>query len=193
MPRLWNDTVEAHREDVRAAILAATTTLVDHGGLRAVTMSRIADQAGIARATVYKYFPDAEAVLAAWHERRVQAHLSELAELCDGPRSAWERLVDVLTKYASIRQGGERHIGRGASEVLHARPHVSEAHDALIGLVRGLLVEAVNDGEVRADVPPGELAAYCLHALAAVTTVRSRPAQARLVGVVLAGLRPSPS
>ena len=181
--------MEAHREDVRSAILDATTSLVAHGGLRAVTMSRVADQAGIGRATLYKYFPDAEAVLAAWHERQVQAHLAELSDLAGGPGPAWDRLADVLTRYASIRQGGQRHLGEGISEALHARPHVPEAQDALIALVRELIAQAAKNGDVRRDVPPGELAAYCLHALAAASTVRSRPALARLVSVVLASLR----
>lgn len=34
-----------------------------------MTMSRIAEEIGIGRATLYKYFPDVEAILLAWHER----------------------------------------------------------------------------------------------------------------------------
>jgi hypothetical protein len=43
---------------------------------------------------------------------------------------------------------------------------------------------------VRNDVPPDELAAYCLHALNAARSLPSKAAVRRLVTVTLAGLRP---
>ena len=52
MPRLWNETIEAHRAAVRDAILESTWALVDEHGLRSVTMSQIAEKAGIGRATL---------------------------------------------------------------------------------------------------------------------------------------------
>ena len=79
MPRLWSQSVEAHRAAVRDATLDATAALVAEHGLPAVTMSRIATETGIGRATLYKYFPDVEAVLRAWHERHVARHLDHLA------------------------------------------------------------------------------------------------------------------
>ena len=47
----WNETIEAHRREVRGAILDATAALVNKHGLLSVTMSRIAQEAGIGRAT----------------------------------------------------------------------------------------------------------------------------------------------
>ena len=38
-------------------------------------MSQVATETGIGRATLYKYFPDVEAILAAWHERQIARHL----------------------------------------------------------------------------------------------------------------------
>ncbi|HKA49020.1 MAG TPA: helix-turn-helix domain-containing protein, partial [Candidatus Dormibacteraeota bacterium] len=57
MPKLWKETIEAHRREVGEAILDTTVALVIEHGLRSVTMSQIADQTGIGRATLYKYFP----------------------------------------------------------------------------------------------------------------------------------------
>jgi hypothetical protein len=59
----------------------------------------------------------------------------------------------------------------------------------LSDLLRGSLVEAAEVGHVRTDVAPAELAAYCLHAVAAASTLKSKPAVRRLVRVTLAGLR----
>src|ERR671916_1864185 len=102
VPKLWNETIEAHRAAVREAILDTTAALVAEHGLRSVTMSRIAEKTGIGRATLYKYFSDVEAILLAWHERHVTGHLKHLAELRDQAGDARERLEAVLEAYALI-------------------------------------------------------------------------------------------
>jgi hypothetical protein len=57
-------------------------------------------------------------------------------------------------------------------------------------LIRDLLVEAAESGNVCDDVGPNELAAYCLQALGAASNLPSKAAIHRLVGVILAGLHP---
>src|SRR4051794_5732931 len=102
VPRLWNETIEAHRRAVHDAILDATAALVTEHGLRSVTMSQIAEKAGIGRATLYKYISDVDAILLAWHERQITAHLEQLAEIRDQGSGAAERLEAVLEAYALI-------------------------------------------------------------------------------------------
>ncbi|MFD3925204.1 TetR/AcrR family transcriptional regulator [Streptomyces sp. NPDC058614] len=188
MPKLWNETIEEHRRSVRDAVLEATVALVAEQGLRGVTMSRIAEETGIGRATLYKYFPDVESILLAWHERQITGHLHQLAELRDGPGGAGERLAAVLDTYAFIQH---RRHGHGAelSALLHRGEHVVHAERHLHGFVRDLLAEAAAAGEVRDDVAPDELATYCLHALAAAGGLPSEAAVRRLVAVTVAGLR----
>src|SRR5918996_4902222 len=62
VPRLWTETIEEHRRAVRDATLDTAAALVGEHGLRSVTMSQIAEETGIGRATLYKYFPDVEAI-----------------------------------------------------------------------------------------------------------------------------------
>src|SRR3712207_2792455 len=57
-------------------------------------------------------------------------------------------------------------------------------------LLQDALAEVGEDGGVRCDVPPAELAGYCLHALAAAGVLPSEAAVDRLVEITLAGLRP---
>lgn len=57
-------------------------------------------------------------------------------------------------------------------------------------MIRELLVEGVQTGDVRDDVAPDELAGYCAHALSAAAELPSKAAVRRLVVVTLAGLRP---
>ena len=81
VPKLWTETLETHRREVGDAILDTTVALAAERGLRSVTMSEIAEKTGIGRATLYKYYPDVEAILLAWHERQIGAHLEQLATL----------------------------------------------------------------------------------------------------------------
>ncbi len=187
VPKLWNETIEAHRAAVRDAILETTWTLVAEHGLHSVTMSRIAEKTGIGRATLYKYFPGVEAILLAWHERHVTGHLEHLAELRDQAGDARERLEAVLEAYAFIQH--KRHATELAA-LLHRDEHVAQAQQHLTDIIRDLLTEAAETGDVRDDVAPDELASYCLHALTAASSLPSKAAVRRLVTVTLAGLHP---
>jgi AcrR family transcriptional regulator len=189
VPKLWNDTIEAHRHAVRDAILGTTWELVTEHGLLSVTMSQIAEAVGIGRATLYKYFPDVEAILIAWHERQIAAHHAHLAELRDQAGDANSRLEAVLEAYSLI----VHHCGQHDIEIaafMHGE-HIIRAQQQLIGMFQDLLVEGGKTGHIRDDVSPDELARYCLHALGAASSLPSEAAVRRLVEVTLAGLRPS--
>src|SRR3954451_13920639 len=100
MPRLWTDTIVEHRRSVHAAILSATARLVGERGLSAVTMSEVAERAGIGRATLYKYFPDVASILTAWHEQQIGDHLQHLAAVRDHTDGAGGQLAAVVIAYA---------------------------------------------------------------------------------------------
>ncbi len=187
VPKLWNETIEAHRRAVRNATLDTTAALVAEHGLLSVTMSQIAEETGIGRATLYKYFSDVEAILFAWHERQVTGHLEHLAEVRDQAGDPGERLEAVLEAYALI---SHEHHGSEIATLLHRGEHVARAQQQLSDLVRDLLTEGAESGDLRDDVAPDELASYCLHALTAASSLPSKAAVRRLVTVTLAGLHP---
>ena len=217
MPRLWLDTIDAHRREVRRAIVDTTASLVAEHGVAAVTMSQIAEETGIGRATLYKYFSDVEAILDAWHEDHVARHLERLAEVRDRYAQPDERLVAVLNAYAEIlfarsqphdrvhehprrdrhdhaagHGHGQAH-GRHASDVallVHRSSHVQAAQGRLTTFLRDVLTSARKAGQVRTDIASDELATYCLHALAGAGTLRTRTEVARLVDLTISGLRP---
>jgi AcrR family transcriptional regulator len=186
VPRIWNDTIEAHRRAVREATLDATAALVAEHGLASVTMSQIAEQTGIGRATLYKYFPDVEAILLAWHERQVHAHLRQLTEIRDRGGDPYGRLEAVLHAFAEIQH---EHHGTELAASLHRGEHMARAERALRHFFSELLALSTKTRYVRSDVAPDELAAYCLNALQAARTLPSRAAVRRLVEVTLTGLR----
>ncbi|MGH2740569.1 MAG: TetR/AcrR family transcriptional regulator [Actinomycetota bacterium] len=190
MPKLWTETIEAHRREVRDAILDTTAALVDEHGLLSVTMSQIAEETGIGRATLYRYFPDVEAILHAWHERQITGHLEHLAEVRDGPGDAAARLAAVLEAYALLSHQSHGHHNTELAAFLHRDQQVARAERKLHRMIRELVSEGSRAGDLRDDVAQDELASYCLYALAAASSLPSKAAVRRLVAVTLAGLRP---
>jgi AcrR family transcriptional regulator len=189
VPKLWNETIEEHRRAVRDATLDTTAALVGQHGLRSVTMSQIAQETGIGRATLYKYYPDVESILVAWHERLIAAHLREFAEIRDrADVPARDRLEAVLQAFALTQH---EHRGTELATLLHHGEHFARAQRHLHDFVRDLVAEGAAAGQIRDDVSPDELATYCLHALSAAVSLPSMSAVRRLVSVTLAGLRPA--
>jgi AcrR family transcriptional regulator len=191
VPKLWNETIEAHRRAVRDAILETTLALVTEHGLTSVTMSQVAEKTGIGRATLYKYFSSVEAILLAWHERQITGHLEYLVEVRDQAGDAGERLEAVLEAYALISHESHGHHDTALVEYFHRDENVVRAQQQLHHMIRDLVVEGVQISYFRDDVAPEELAIYCLHSLTAASTLPSKAAVRRLVTVTMAGLRPS--
>lgn len=190
VPKLWTETIETHRREVRDAILDTTAALVAEHGLLAVTMSQIAEETGIGRATLYKYFPDVEAILLAWHDRQIAAHLAYLSEVRDQAADPGERLAAVLEAYASLSRHSQGHHDAGFVEVLHRDDRIAGAQRQVHEMTRDLLAAAAKAGTIRDDVPADELAGYCINALTGARPQGSKAAVRRLVAVVLDGLHP---
>jgi len=193
MPRLWTDTVESHRHEVREAILDAAGDLVASRGVLAVSMSQLAEAAGIGRATLYKYFADVAEVLTAWHARHVAEHLAQLTALIEGPGEASSRLRSVLKAYGRICRQRALHGGDAMTAVLQHAHDVLQPERQLRKLLTGLVAQAAAEGAVRTDVPPRELASFCVHALTATADADSAPAAERVVDLVWAGITSAPS
>lgn len=191
MPKLWSETIETHRQAVRDAILETTWSLVTERGPMSVTMSQVAEETGIGRATLYKYFPDVESILIAFHERHLAGHLETLADLRNQPGDTGERLESVLEAYALICHHRGRYGTLELSALVHRGETVARAQQQVLDLFRELLADAVKAGHIRDDVTPDELASYCLHALTAASDLPSEAAVRRLVAVTLDGCAPA--
>jgi AcrR family transcriptional regulator len=191
MPKLWTETIEAHRREIREAIMDTTAAEVFDHGLASVTMSQIAEAAGIGRATLYKYFPDVESIMLAWHEGKVIGHLDYLAEVRDQAADTGEQLRAVLEAWALISQRFHGHHGAAMEKLLQRSGPPAHAQQQLTRLFRDLIADAAKTDQARDDVPLEELANYCLHAVGAAGSLPSKAAVQRLVEVILTGLRHS--
>jgi AcrR family transcriptional regulator len=97
MPKINAPTIDEHKELTRAALLEAGAGAFVRYGLAGTSIGTLADTAGIARTTVYEYFPNKESVLAALIDERlppiVERVLADLPEA--GPI---DRLAEILRR-----------------------------------------------------------------------------------------------
>jgi AcrR family transcriptional regulator len=109
-PGAWAETVAAHKDRTRARILDAAVALIGERGAGGLAMTTLARRAGVARATLYNYFPDAERLLEALVEAEVAVFLDDLDRRLAsvaGPAGQLDATVGELVAWVA-RQAGRR-------------------------------------------------------------------------------------
>jgi AcrR family transcriptional regulator len=168
MPRIWADTMDTHRRQVTEAILDATAELIAEHGPMSVTMSAIAERVGIGRATLYKYFPDVQAILVAWHTRDFAGHRDQLQALTQAQNVT---LSDVA---ALVRAQRHRHRHHRGVDLVDKLAHTLAGAEGpiddtiqreVIESLSALMARLAQRKEVRADREPELLARWLLHAV----------------------------
>jgi AcrR family transcriptional regulator len=185
MPKLWTDTIEAHRNSVADAIMDKTAQLAAADGLHALTMARIAEETGIGRATLYKYFSSVVEILTHWHQHQVTMHLNALEDIKERTPDPLAALEAVLLAYA---ENTRHNHGHSLAVQLHAALHVEKAHAHLHRFVAELIRAAMDAGDIEGGASPDELTQFALAAIAAGGSQRTKPALKRLVAMILRGM-----
>lgn len=142
----WSSTLDEHRSAQRDHILDAALDLLSERGVAGVTMSALAERAAVSRPTLYRYFPDIDAVLLAWVSREIDrsvAVLVERAVAVDDPVARLELLIsEQLATFASQdhRLSAEHFDSEAAS------PALRRAVEAGMAPLRRLLTETIAAG-----------------------------------------------
>lgn len=155
-------------------------------------MSLIAEQAGISRATLYKYFPGVDEILVAAHAEHVQEHLAGLRRIHDSAPGARQGLEGLIEHYVEICH----HRGRGAADV-SAVVHSGDQHHVHSDELHRLFVDAVRAaqtrGEIRTDLSPDLLASYCLKAAEAASGTTTGQQCHAVAALIKESLGPEPT
>lgn len=94
---------ETDKREVYEAIVDAAERLLDRYGYGKMTMSDLAEEAGIGVGTTYLHFSGKADVALAVVARFAQTHLERLEEIADGPGTAAERLREMLISRVFLR------------------------------------------------------------------------------------------
>jgi AcrR family transcriptional regulator len=166
----------------RDAILAAAVTLFGRYGFRRTSMEEIAREAGIAKGTVYLYFPTKEALFRALSQQTLDRALADAGRAAAAPGVLADRLYRVLeAKYGYFHR------------LVHSSPHAGELIDskhrlsadvftrgdrAYLRLLARLLAAAARSGELdlaRLGASAESLAALLTDAAHGVASGSERP------------------
>ena len=166
-------------------IARAAWTLAQSRGPLAITMSQVADEAGVSRPTLYKYFADVETMLLAHHDEMIETHLRELEGVAQGAGGAPERLEALFLAYAQNCQRRAAHAGTHVQWLVHATFERSEAQTRLVSLFADVVQQA---GLGRGVLSPTDLAEYSVRALGAAEHLAADKSSA-VARLVLTSLR----
>jgi len=153
------------RTETRDAILDAAGRMVERYGYRKTTMSDIAREAGVGKATLYLYFESKQDLALAYVDRLADRVLQALRRLAAEPAPAAERLCRMLRLRVASALAAVRNMTQSLDDLfaemraqLLAQRRSQQAAEAHV------LAEVVRDGQRRgelADVDP-DTAARCL-------------------------------
>ncbi len=78
MPRVTGGSLEEHRRTARARVFDAFSRLLYERGYDAITLADIAETAGMARTSMYNYYPSKEALLVAYTDDEMARFVNDL-------------------------------------------------------------------------------------------------------------------
>ncbi|WP_205708548.1 TetR family transcriptional regulator [Kineococcus siccus] len=174
----------------RRLLDAAREVFADRGF--AATLDDVAHAAGLGVGTVYRRFPDKDALVEALFEERITG-LVELAEHAAQAEDAWTGLAGFL-EAASRLMAEDRGLRQAVMSPLHGRAGVALARGQLVPRVEWLLQRARDSGQLRADVASSDVVTVleAVQVAAEIGGTAHPEHWRRLFAVLLDGLRPPP-
>src|SRR5882757_2154058 len=149
----------------RQRIMAAARQVFAARGLDA-TLDDVARQAGLGVGTVYRRFPNKEALIDALFEESF-ASVVGLAERAIEHPDAWAGLVGLMTDLAEL-QAGDRGLRDLMLSETYGRDRVAQMRDRIQPLMERVVERAHESGQLRADLRAGDLPVLLLMVSATV-------------------------
>lgn len=150
---IWDESLSNHKSRQSEQIAKAALEIVAADGMSGLTMSSIADRAGISRQTLYRYYPDIDSVLTAamTSNAGLEAHMEDLTS--EGtPREQLDSFVSMILHAATAGHPSptqfEQSLPPQAREA--ARTHAAQIEQLVIDVVR----DGVADGSFSTDLDP---------------------------------------
>lgn len=138
----------------RERILAAARELFAERGVGA-TLDDVAARAGVGVGTVYRRYPNKDALLDELFEERI-AELALLAEDALAHPEAWEALIALLERIET-RFAADRALEQLVLHTPRGREHVTRAREQLRAPIATLVERAKAQGRLRPDIEAADI------------------------------------
>jgi AcrR family transcriptional regulator len=150
VPKISAPSIAEHVRIQEDAILAAAARLFAEQGFAATDLADIAKQVGLARSSLYRYFPDKDHILLRWFERELEPVIERATAIANGPGPAEDRLLEWMDYQLELVTDPNHdlapklmaEVGAVSPEV---RARLGEGHARLYGTLGRLVGEALSD------------------------------------------------
>jgi AcrR family transcriptional regulator len=185
VPRITEPTVAEHREKQRRALLDAAQALLTEGGAAAVTAGAVAARTGLARNSIYVYFPTMDSLVAATIEQLFPPWLDAVKQAMASAQTPRDKILAyVRSNLEQAASGGHQWLvalARGPMPAA-ARERIMELHqplreplDAALKelaspqpTMDGVIIQAIVDAGTRMideGEPASTVIAHCVRAV----------------------------
>ena len=150
----WAELTEAYRTGQRESIAHTAMALLIEGGGAGLSMSALAQAAGISRPTLYRYYPDMESVLvgiAGLFSQHDESFAAEIMAEAD-PRQQLRAFIDAVTDPAA--HGHLSAIELEAALPPEGRKLLHAHEDRARGLLADILRRGIQAGVFSSDLNP---------------------------------------
>ncbi|BAG23739.1 MULTISPECIES: TetR/AcrR family transcriptional regulator [Streptomyces] len=144
MPRISAATVAEHHAQQRLALVRAARELLESGDAGAVTFAAIAKATGLARNSVYKYFPGRPELFAAVVEDAMPRWTDAIRAGMSAAGTPEEKIAAYVASQLDLVRGGEHRIAQalaGVRDTAVVRDSATRAHRELLTPLIGALTE----------------------------------------------------
>lgn len=174
----------------RQRILAAADEVFTEQGLDA-TLDEVARAAGVGIGTVYRRFPDKEALVSALFRDRIDTMVTVAEQACaaDDP---WQGLVGYL-EFAGATMAGDLGLRQLMMFGTYDRDQVCYARERMLPVITRLVERAQASGDLRADFRASDvkMIAFMVASIAEYASPVMPGIWRRYLGLLIDGLRPA--
>lgn len=199
MPRISASSVADHVAQQEAAVFDAAIRLFATRGYRNVSLGDIAAEVGLARNSLYRYFPDKAHILLRWYRAELPVQAERAAAVLTGPAAPAERLAAWVDDQLDYAARPEHALVASLAEVLPdlddtTRAELADSHRHLLApldtALRDAGVKRSDDRAIVAELIGGLVMAAAQHEQRAGGPSRK---VRRQVLAAVRGLLPSPA
>ena len=158
MPRIQADSVAEHVAQQEAAVFDAALRLFAERGYAAVTLADVAAEVGLARSSLYRYFPDKAHILLRWFRTELPAQVERATALLTGDGPARARIQAWVDDQLDYARQPEHDLIVALAEATgdlepEERAELADSHRQVLAPLDAALVEAgLTDADERGAV-----------------------------------------
>ena len=144
MPKIQAPTIVAHRELRRQQLMGAAMELAIEGGAEAITVSAVAQKAGLSRSSIYEYFSSSADLIADLVLEELDYYTARLADAIKDATDPFEKIELWIAEGLRYVEDGRHMLVKSLNTVStpeFRKEEISLGHRRLISPLRQALSE----------------------------------------------------